>query len=87
MFYKRPTRPTSGGFEKKGRKMREKHRIAQNGRCKLCGVEMDAENGHVASPTGCTLDHIKPLKRGGAHSMENTQALCWTCNVEKSYTE
>ena len=77
----------NGGKERRGRRYREAHRRAQNNRCRLCGVEMDTENSHVATPTACTLDHIVPLSHGGAHSFENTQALCWTCNMTKSYDE
>ncbi len=30
-----------------------------------------------------TLDHIVPLRDGGADHFENTQALCWPCHCAK----
>src|SRR5215469_5664939 len=28
-------------------------------------------------------DHVIPLKRGGKHSLDNIQPLCWSCNTAK----
>lgn len=33
-----------------------------------------------------TLDHIKPLAKGGEHSLTNTQCLCHHCNGTKGAT-
>lgn len=30
-----------------------------------------------------TLDHVIPIVRGGAHSVENVVAACWPCNATK----
>lgn len=47
-----------------------------NGCCELCGQHMLFRD--------MTLDHIVPLSMGGEDSMENLQALCFTCNHLKS---
>lgn len=33
---------------------------------------------------GAVYDHIEPLKRGGAHVLENVARACWRCNGEKN---
>ena len=40
--------------------------------CKLCG-----------STENLTIDHIKPVSKGGTHKLKNLQTLCEKCNVEK----
>lgn len=44
-------------------------------RCLCCGKE------------GVTLDHIKPVSRGGEHTASNVQPLCGTCNTRKMTKE
>lgn len=52
-------------------------RVLSVGQCEYCGAD---EN--------LTVDHIYPLSKGGAHSEENFQCLCWSCNRAKyDYTE
>lgn len=48
----------------------------QNYRCVYCGTSIrKKENRHV--------DHIMPLKLGGANDITNIQILCPTCNMSK----
>lgn len=49
--------------------------IIANGRCELCGVELD-ENWEV--------DHRLPFSLGGDTTIENAMALCRVCNRRKS---
>lgn len=42
------------------------------GRCWMCG-----------SGDQITLDHVKPLSRGGAHALSNLRPACHDCNTRK----
>ncbi len=57
------------------RRLREEL-IATIGACQACGAT-----------TRLTLDHVKPLSRGGVHSRENVQLLCVSCNSRKRQSE
>lgn len=41
-------------------------------RCWLCGGPRQS------------IDHVKPLSKGGAHMLCNLRPVCWTCNSSKS---
>ena len=43
--------------------------------CPCCGSEMKRKDKH--------LDHIKPLSKGGKHSIYNAIILCASCNLSK----
>jgi|TARA_B110000240_G_C13428436_1_gene422613 ATP adenylyltransferase len=45
-------------------------------RCELCGVS--------SSDTQIDADHIVPRSKGGSNDISNLQALCRTCNAQKS---
>jgi len=45
------------------------------GRCELCGVP--------ASQKFLQVDHILPRNKGGKSTIDNYQALCYTCNAQK----
>lgn len=50
--------------------------------CHICGLPVDrALNGQ--HPMGPTLDHMVPLKLGGAHSYENISLAHRSCNTRK----
>jgi ATP adenylyltransferase len=44
-------------------------------RCELCGVSAEVR--------ALEVDHIVPRNRGGVDSIDNYQALCFTCNAQK----
>ena len=48
-------------------------------RCELCGI-----SGEVKA---LDIDHIVPINKGGPNVIENMQALCYTCNSQKSDTD
>lgn len=52
-------------------------------RCGLCGKPID-RNLAFPHPKSVSLDHIIPLSRGGEHSMANTQASHYECNMRKN---
>jgi len=45
-------------------------------RCELCGIPADQK--------ALDVDHILPVNKGGKTVIENLQALCYTCNSQKS---
>lgn len=45
------------------------------GRCELCGISKDLK--------ALEVDHITPKNKGGEDSINNYQALCYTCNANK----
>lgn len=53
-----------------------------NGKCNICGkplmIDGDCRGEHYP-----TIDHIKPLSKGGVHSWDNVQLLCRYCNGSK----
>jgi 5-methylcytosine-specific restriction endonuclease McrA len=57
----------------------EKDRLceAQNHRCPLCGKRMEHNGNRLDAPT---IEHIKPLFRGGADDLDNVAITCVGCN-------
>ncbi|WP_242120895.1 HIT domain-containing protein [Aestuariivivens sediminicola] len=45
------------------------------GRCELCGISKDEK--------ALEVDHIVPKNKGGEDTLDNYQALCYTCNANK----
>lgn len=52
-------------------------------RCGLCGQRINRKLV-FPHPRSVSLDHIIPLSRGGEHSMANTQASHYECNLRKN---
>lgn len=47
----------------------------QGGRCAQCDCKLDKR-------TGCEINHIIPLAKGGADERDNYEALCRSCHRE-----
>lgn len=58
------------------RGIREAVLKADGHKCRSCGATEDLE-----------MDHIRPIHRGGKHSLENAQTLCHGCHLLKTYYE
>jgi len=58
----------------------------QSGLCKYCGCVMATE-GDPNSPTYKTIDHVKPVSRGGKHKIGNIVLCCRKCNCIKGAKE
>jgi len=56
--------------------IRYKVLTAAKNRCELCGIHKDEK--------ALDVDHIVPRNKGGPNVIENMQALCYTCNSQKS---
>lgn len=56
-----------------------------NGICQGCGKHLNF-NGSCTSDNYPSVDHIKPLSKGGTHEWKNVQLLCRKCNYLKADT-
>lgn len=56
---------------------------AFDGVCQMCGQKLyfDGDSNGDKYPS---IDHIKPISKGGSHTWDNVQLLCRGCNVIKS---
>lgn len=67
----------------------EKLIVRDNGRCKLCGRVVDVndytirDGAFIAGAMYPSIDHIKPLSKGGVHSWDNVQLAHCRCNTLK----
>jgi 5-methylcytosine-specific restriction endonuclease McrA len=52
--------------------------------CRLCGIDTPKELRGSYEHNAPELDHVVPLSRGGAHTFNNTQCLCRSCNGWKA---
>jgi len=55
------------------------------GVCQICGKLCDPSDKSWGSsgPNYPTVDHIRPLAKGGTHTWDNVQCACGMCNSEK----
>ena len=61
---------------------------AADGRpCPTCGVTMcyDRNPSGFEEPNMATIEHILPIKEGGANESENLIAMCLACNRARGY--
>lgn len=52
--------------------------------CQICGISTPVSKRGTYDDDAPELDHIVPISRGGAHSLENSQCACRQCNRRKS---
>lgn len=43
--------------------------------------------GHQYNPDRATVEHVVPISKGGAHTMDNTKLACWECNIRRGNRE
>jgi len=67
-----PLAPRRHNRPKINRVTRERVYARDRGRCRKCGATEDL-----------TIDHIRPLSKGGKNAIANMQTLCWDCNHSK----
>jgi len=51
--------------------------------CQLCGIDTPRDKRGTYDDDAPELDHIIPLARGGAHTNDNVQCACRSCNADK----
>jgi len=56
-------------------KLRNHLWLRADGRCEICGAELDPDNWHA--------DHTIPWKRQQVTNVHNMQAACPSCNLRK----
>lgn len=64
---------------------RDKHRarIARDEpACHICGMSIDYTLPHL-DPKSFVVDHVKPLAKGGADTLDNKKAAHRDCNSKK----
>lgn len=52
------------------------------GFCKMCGKKLNFRVGKNSN-NHPSIDHIKPISKGGTHTWDNVQLLCRGCNIKK----
>lgn len=57
--------------------------IRDQGKCQLCGKKANRKL-KPPHPLAATIDHIKPLSKGGAHESINVQIAHFICNSRRS---
>ena len=69
----------------------EKLYIRDNGICYLCNnkcnyddYKLTKEGYFIAGLSYPSIDHIKPLNKGGTHTWDNIKLACFSCNSRKS---
>lgn len=73
-MYEQARRARKSTGEGLSRNLIARLKVWQRGKCACCGEPLGSD---------FHLDHIVPLKSGGAHSDENMQLLRKTCNLRK----
>ena len=55
------------------------------GVCRICGKRCNPNDKRwgTSGPDYPTVDHIRPLSKGGTHTWDNVQCACGMCNSEK----
>ena len=72
----RRARKINSTTEKITKKDYEKLLVKYNNQCWICEVEL----------TTVFWDHVQPLAKGGAHTVDNLRPACNPCNVRKNAT-
>lgn len=83
-------RHDSRNYKKRLRKCAEKDKTItleklferDGGVCAICGKVLQL-GGNKLSADAPTIDHVKPLAKGGVHIWENVQLACRHCNSSK----
>jgi len=81
----------------KDKKLRKYLFLDVNGVCPVCSREMLFESHGQRPRSNCdatkytygvnsrvfSIDHIKPISKGGGNEIENLRGICLTCNKKK----
>ena len=57
--------------------------VAQYDRCPMCRRRWDEIPPPPSRSAVITVDHVVPISKGGANTIDNVQPLCYSCNSRK----
>jgi 5-methylcytosine-specific restriction endonuclease McrA len=58
--------------------------ILQGFRCPVCGETMEINNGQSDSMLIYTVEHVKPMGKGGSNTIDNIIICCRKCNYKNN---
>jgi len=67
-------------LRKKARKKLHKLLDKYGNKCYLCGKNLRKKHGKKNSRT---IDHVKPISKGGNNDLDNLRLCCFSCNQKK----
>lgn len=77
----------SGGPSKPRKRVAGLLRHVPGGKCWLCGGNVDRKERRRAHPASPSVDHVKPLSKGGTHKHSNLKLAHVYCNAVRSSSE
>jgi CRISPR/Cas system Type II protein with McrA/HNH and RuvC-like nuclease domain len=67
--------------------MRNRERLYrdQNGKCALCGMQLQIDKERCHDDDYLHIDHIVPKANGGKSALSNYRGVCRSCNIKRRH--